>query len=166
MSAQTHSSLMKIVQEHQMTIPVNVNAIAQALGLVVIVENGWKDDRLSGKIVRVNKDMASSGYAIYVNGKHSLQRQRFTIAHEIAHFILHKELIGDGISDDALYRSGLSNAQEFMANKTAADILMPWHFVNRRLKEGIDSVEGMAREFDVSGSAMSIRLGVPASDKE
>ena len=64
--------------------------------------------------------------------------------------------------DDALYRSGLSNAQEAMANKLAADILMPWSLVNQKIKEGIDTVEELAQQFNVSISAMAIRLGVPS----
>ena len=56
----------------------------------------------------MNKRKLFSGYAIFVNkGDRYKTRQRFTIAHKIAHFILHREAIGDGIVDDALYRSGL-----------------------------------------------------------
>lgn len=64
----------------------------------------------------------TSGVAIYVNKGHHVNRRRFTTAHEIAHFILHQDFIGDGIADDGLYRSKLSNAMEAQANKLAADI--------------------------------------------
>src|SRR3546814_9375366 len=63
-----------------------------------------------------------SGFAIYVNGSHPRVRRRFSIAHEIAHFALHRNLIGDGVTDDAMYRSNLSSAVEVQANRMAADI--------------------------------------------
>jgi Zn-dependent peptidase ImmA (M78 family) len=74
---------------------------------------------------------------------------------------LHKARIGDGITDDALYRSGLSNKEEAMANKLAADILMPWHLINLVMDQGITTIPELAKSFHVSESAMSIRLGIP-----
>src|SRR3546814_13450473 len=66
-----------------------------------------------------------SGFAIYVNGSHPRVRRRFSIAHEIAHFALHRNLIGDGVTDDAMYRSNLSSAVEVQSNRMAAAIMMP-----------------------------------------
>src|SRR3546814_2493487 len=80
-----------------------------------------------------------SGFAIYVNGSHPRVRRRFSIAHEIAHFALHRNLIGDGVTDDAMYRSNLSSAVEVQANRMAADILMPWHLISEATDKGIDT---------------------------
>lgn len=157
---QSYEKEMSIVKKHQQQLPVDVDAIANALQISVCYEPGWPKD-LSGKILKDKKRGGESGYAIYINADHPEKRKRFTLAHEIAHFILHKESIGDGIADDALYRSGLSSAQEAMANKLAADILMPLNLVSQKLREGVDSVEKLASLFNVSPSAMAIRLGVP-----
>jgi Zn-dependent peptidase ImmA (M78 family) len=102
-----------------------------------------------------------SGYAIYINGHHALTRRRFTMAHEIAHFVLHRTLIGDGVQDDALYRSKLSSAVEAEANRYAAEILMPWSLINQEVAKGNNTVEALAHALNVSKSSMSIRLGVP-----
>lgn len=72
---------------------------------------------------------------------------------------------GDGILDDALYRSGLSSVPEAEANRFAADILMPCHLVSREMRAGADSVEELTKRFGVSPCAMSIRLGVPAETR-
>ena len=96
-----------------------------------------------------------------MNKEHHPNRRRFTTAHEIAHYILHESLIGDGIADDGLYRSKLSNQMEAQANKLAADILMPWHLLNPMINNGVTSVQELASRFQVSVSSMSIRLGVP-----
>ncbi len=88
----------------------------------------------------------------------------FTIAHEIAHYILHRELIGDGIVDDILYRSGLSDHLEAQANRLAADLIMPWPSLHKRIQELSDLkneelYEQLAKDFEVSTTAMKIRLG-------
>lgn len=147
-----------IIRKHQKHAPVDILAIAKDLNIKVYKSEG---ETLSGKIVRDSHFGGESGYAIFVNSEHSKFRQRFTIAHEIAHFFLHKEEIGDGIVDDALYRSGLSNKIELEANKLAADILMPWHLINSVMDENIKSIKDLADIFRVSESAMSIRMGVP-----
>ncbi len=141
--------------------PVNLESIAKDNN--IDVENEYMGE-MSGKIVKVNDN-----YRITINLKHSPQRRRFTLAHELAHFFLHKESIGDGIFDDPLYRSLLSNNQEIQANKLAADIIMPLHKVKERANHYIECFDLgfhaelahiLANEFDVSFGAMSIRLGI------
>ena len=99
-----------------------------------------------------------SGYAIVVNGGHPRVRQRYTIAHEIAHFELHKGQIGNGITENAMYRSvGVSDKQEREANLFAAEMLMPEYAV-RQARVKYNSLAEIADAFDVSKDAMSIRL--------
>ncbi|HCM3005245.1 TPA: ImmA/IrrE family metallo-endopeptidase, partial [Klebsiella pneumoniae] len=94
-------------------------------------------------------------------------RQRFTLAHEIAHFLLHRDRIGDGITDDILYRSKLSDFMEVQANRLAADILMPGHLLEKKLLELTQTVElrdeqkieRLAEVAGVSTTAIKIRLG-------
>lgn len=157
----TYPEKMEIVREHQSKPPVQTVELAQKLGLKVYHVPNWPND-LSGKIIRSAEQSGSSGFAIYVNKKHHKNRRRFTTAHEISHFILHTDYIGDGIADDGLYRSRLSNVIEAQANKLAADILMPFHLINQKIEAGANSVSELAKIFEVSESAMSIRLGVPA----
>lgn len=149
-----------IITRHQVTWPVQVVPIARDLGLSVYNTNDWSDD-ISGQIIKSIKFGGSSGYAIFANQKHNVYRRRFTIAHEIAHYVLHENLIGDGVVDDALYRSKLSGPVETQANDMAADILMPWHLINLATDSGHRNVPVLAELFQVSKSAMSIRLGVP-----
>jgi Zn-dependent peptidase ImmA (M78 family) len=51
---------------------------------------------------------------------------------------------------------------EAQANRLAADILMPWHLLNQHMSAGKVGVDDLARIFEVSPSAMSIRLGAPS----
>lgn len=149
---------LEIIREHQRKIPVQTVSIANALGIRVYKVPNWPND-LSG-MVRKNDDSVG-GFDIFVNQDHPETRRRFTIAHEIAHVILHPHLIGDGITDDALLRSGLSNAVEAQANRLAADILMPQEKLNEYIARGITNVRDLAQAFNVSEQSMAIRLGVP-----
>ncbi len=157
---QTYPEQLDIIQRHQTAAPVQTVALADDLGLKVWHVPNWPDD-LSGKIVKSAEQGGASGYAIYVNKGHHVNRRRFTTAHEIAHFILHRQFIGDGIVDDGLYRSRLSNSMEVQANKMAADILMPRFLINQHMANGVNSVSELARIFQVSESAMSYRVGAP-----
>lgn len=153
------SEKLKIVNDfvEATDAPVKVIALAHKLGLKVY-KAPWPDD-ISGKIQRDATRGGSSGFAIFVNGGHHENRRRFTIAHEIAHYVLHEQKIGDGVFDDALYRSGLSDRAEVEANRLAADILMPRPLLNRYRARFGDDAKRLAEVFEVSEQAMAIRLG-------
>lgn len=146
----------KIIQSYQQNFPVKMMPIARALGVPVYNVSGWPND-ISGMI----KNNPDNGFEIYINKDHPETRRRFTIAHEIGHFLLHKDLIGDGIVDDGLYRSSLSTSIEREANQFAADLLMPWGLLNLAMSKGHNSIPELAKAFEVSEHAMSIRLQVP-----
>lgn len=150
----------QIISHFQITAPVDVIQIANAFGLVVYADN--LQNGVSGMLVRRPEWGSASGFAIVVNSHEAPVRQRFTVAHEIAHYVLHRDQIADGIADDTLYRAvGLSNKQEAEANKLAADILMPWHLLNQSMAGQPTSAHQLAIQFNVSEVAMSIRLGLP-----
>ena len=146
-------------------LPIDTVKLAKERGIKVYYVS-WKDQtsNLSGLIKRDAEDDSESGYVIYVNQKHPKTRHRYTIAHEIAHYVLHKELIGNGVSDDAFYRSGLSSKIEAEANGLAAQILMPEVYINREISKSNDgiNVKALAKTFDVSVIAMVHRLGLPS----
>ena len=145
-----------IIEQHQERAPVPIIAVSEDLGLPVFFLNGFRDN-ISGMIKRED----DGSYAIYVNSEHHPNRQRFTIAHEIGHFLLHKKYIGDGIVDDALYRSGLGNTMENEANAMAANILMPASLLSQESLLTA-KISDLAKKFKVSEAAMAIRLGEPA----
>lgn len=150
---------MATIKKYQNTAPVNLLAIAKELNLKIF-EGNPVTPSISGKIVKDHKTSEETSYSIYVNANDAPVRKRFTIAHEMAHFLLHRDKIGDGLVDDALYRSGLKYNEEAEANKLAAQILMPWDLINNHMNEN-STVQSLARAFAVSESAMAIRLGIP-----
>ena len=149
-----------ILARHQETVPVNIRGIADELGLAVYHTSEWDDD-VSGQIVRSERHGGRSGYAVFLNRNHHRNRRRFTLAHEVAHFLLHQQFIGDGVRHDGLYRSGLSTPLEVEANKLAAEILMPKSQLLWAFFEGVEELDDLARRFRVSRAAMAVRLGIP-----
>lgn len=156
------NNFFETLGEHQRSAPVNVIGFANDLGIKV-----WTSEKLgtgiSGKLFKDPELGGVSGYAIVVNGAHPEVRRRFTIAHEIAHFVLHRDAVGAGISDNEFYRSSLSNKLETEANKLAAEILMPYALIKgikdkQRLSDG--DAKALAKALNVSEVAMKIRLGI------
>ena len=152
--------LHEIMSRHQNRAPIPIVKIAHEMGIKVYRSEGWPN-YISGLIRADPERGGPSGYAIYANANHSKKRRRFTIAHELGHYALHRDLIGNEITDDALYRSRLGGPIERQANRFAAELLMPWNLVVESIEQGINTVEELAEKFDVSKSAMSIRLEVP-----
>jgi Zn-dependent peptidase ImmA (M78 family) len=104
---------------------------------------------------------------IAVNPAHHINRQRFTIAHELGHYFLHEGL-EEHVEENfrVAWRSADSskaiNWIEIEANRFAAELLMPTRFLETDLNslENIDkrSVALLAIKYIVSPEAMKIRL--------
>lgn len=108
---------------------------------------------------------------IGVNSFHAATRQRFTIAHELGHLLLHETRAM--IVDTHVYRrdevsSMGTKKEEREANAFAAELLMPRDFVevvfDTVLMEqpaitASQLVSRLAADFEVSEQAMGIRLG-------
>lgn len=148
----------EVVQRHTTTLPVAIGPMLQELGVGIL--GATLPGGISGQIQPSNR--FPSGFLIRVNRHEARVRQRFTAAHELAHFLLHRDLIGEGLTDDVLYRSGLSDRKESEANRLAADILMPTTLLQSEMKKLTtpteDSVQVLAKKFQVSADAMRIAI--------
>lgn len=152
-----YSEAMLRIMPFQREAPVDVARVANAFGLNVWV--GALGSGVSGKLFPDARHGGASGYSIVVNREEGRRRQRFTVAHEIGHFICHGARIGSGVSDDEWYRSSLSTREEAEANGVAAEILMPLRLIDRLRAAGVTDPEELADRLQVSPLAMRIRLG-------
>ena len=147
--------------------PVDVEKIAASRGLLV----ERKDvESISGFLVK------SYGNAIIgVNSSNAPVRQRFTIAHELGHYLLHPSSAEDLHIDsnfEIKFRDDLSSqgtdAEEQEANFFAAELLMPrkflysdianWEKFELEDHKFQESVDVLARKYGVSSQAMVFRL--------
>ena len=137
--------------------PVKIVALAREFGVGVF--NDILQPEVSGQIAR----MPDGGYRITADRADSKPRRRFTIAHELAHFLLHRDAIGDGLAENRLHRSRLQNRMEMEANRLAADILMPYEQLDAAIESARESGANLidiAAQFGVSRSALKVRLGI------
>lgn len=146
--------------------PVDIQGIIHDLGIEYSEE--VRPESMSGLIERYG-----DGYRIVVNARHHLVRRRFTAAHELGHYVYHRDLIGDGIFDDAAYRSTdlgryrnpkILLEHETQANRFASVVLMPTQLIHQlQEKHNLDmnrpqDVAILARLLEVSEQALRIRL--------
>ena len=113
------------------------------------------------------KKHEDGSFTIGVNTTEGDQRQRFSIAHELGHYYLHRDLLpAGGVHADRLFGGGvnpsgvLTPRHETQANQFAADLLMPkaslhglWDEFNKH-----ESIRNIAAAFDVSRKAAKWRV--------
>ncbi|MCY3753480.1 MAG: ImmA/IrrE family metallo-endopeptidase, partial [Alphaproteobacteria bacterium] len=147
------------------SLPVDPIAIAESLDIVVEPKPDTAGG-VSGMLVR-HQDVFGIMYATHIDNDGF---QRFSIAHEIGHYVLdgHVDHIfpsGDGLhASEAGFVSG--DRFELEADHFAAGLLMPDPHFSRevlRFGDGLEAVEGMARKCRTSLTATAIRYAETAS---
>jgi len=152
-------------------VPVNLERVAEYLGVSVHVQ------ALEHKVSGVLMVKGGERHAL-VNALHPSSRQRFSLAHELGHLVLHDSakdrLFVDtnmrlyqrvGAAGNESYASAESTTtpnEEREANRFASALLMPADLVSTESAD-LDlsdetAVATLARRFEVSEQAMSIRL--------
>lgn len=140
--------------------PTNIELICKCLGIRLAKEN--LDDELSG-MAFVKSDLKY----IIVNQNHHINRRRFTIAHEIAHHVMHEDYLTRNVHIDTIVLNRDSSSaegvdrQEIEANAFAAELLMPMAsmraFLNLEIADDL-AARNAAKVFAVSPSAFTYRL--------
>jgi Zn-dependent peptidase ImmA (M78 family) len=131
--------------------PFDVEGVVNALGIEIKKEN-IKDD-LSGVL---RKSPESSKWEMLINAKHHPNRQRYTMAHELGHYCLHRHIQIE-FEDRIFFRGGESNKEEMQANSFASEVLMPDSDFRKMVHDGKNKIDDLAQEFGVSTLALRIR---------
>lgn len=145
-------------------VPVAIDVVAHRLQLSTAAEA--LGDDVSGMLV-----MEGGRGAIGYNATHAPVRQRFTIAHEIAHYLLHAKGNKSQLFIDrsVTFRRDQNSAtgddrHEVEANQLGAALLMPRELVQQEIKkhdldlDDEDAISFLAKRFQVSTAAMTNRL--------
>lgn len=128
--------------------PLDVEGLAASIGLRV--QKHPLLDSISGFLKKMDDE-----WIIGVNALHHPRRQRFTIAHELGHYFLHRH-IGE-FTDQALFRAGgRSTPEEWEANRFAATLLMPADLFGPMIAKKIP-LSDIAKSFGVSELAAEFR---------
>jgi len=133
------------------TAPLDVRTLAEKLGIVFVSEKNMGDD-ISGILEKDENDL----WTMRVNGKHHPNRIRYTIAHELGHFCLHRHQ--EKFFEDQIFFRGLERTKtEKQANRFASELLMPESLFQQYLDDGFTDIESLAKKFGVSTLALRIR---------
>lgn len=165
--SETRTQAEKIVWDFGVrTAPVPIDRIAKAQGAEIRFSP--LDDELSGMIY-----IKDGVPIIGVNSLHHPNRQRFTIAHEVAHLVLHKQLISSAVHVDKQYPMLMRGAIagkgidriEIDANNFAAELLIPRYLLDAAMIaqkfDDIDDgspMELIAKKFRVSRQMLEFRI--------
>jgi Zn-dependent peptidase ImmA (M78 family) len=161
-----HAARQLLAEWDAAALPIPVEDLARRQGATVHREPFAGD--VSGMVVRD----PDGGAHIAVNSFHAPVRQRFTIAHELGHLLLHE---GKPVIVEKVMRVNLrgptaslgTDSEEREANAFAAELLMPAKHIDRAVgtylgqhPEPTDDelIRSLAGLFDVSEQAMRFRM--------
>lgn len=151
-----------LLKHDLLKVPINVDKVASKLNINIVYEK--LDDSVSGFLVK-----KEGKTVIGLNQEHHEVRNRFTISHEVGHFILHVDqpLFIDYYKGSKLYRSN-KNVENYkiekQANSFAAALLMPKKLIKIEIFKLSDNLEyaeklhSLSLKFKVSTQAMDYRL--------
>ena len=146
-------------------VPVAIDIVARRLNLTM--EAAALGENVSGMLV-VKGERGAIGY----NSAHARVRQRFTISHEIAHYLLHTKKSEKAqlfIDRHVTFRRDENSStgvdrDEVEANQLGAALLMPKGLVQQEIRrhdlnlDDEEAISFLAKRFHVSTAAMSNRL--------
>lgn len=146
----------RVLSENFVTAaPVRIDDIATNYGLKVMYGELPPDLGNVAGYIMVSGDDA----IILVDGEEKPTRQNFTIAHELGHYLMHKDKLISQPSIGILERRPLgvhnNDPVEIEANKFASEVLVPQQLLQKY--EG-ESISTLAKIFAVSTDVIGYRL--------
>ena len=141
----------------QTSAPIDLEKICAQLGFKFLEAENFNDN-ISALCVKMGNQKIAA-----VNKKHTVVRKRFSLAHEIGHWLLGHltdDLLPivtmDAPPDPSSFRR-FAEGKEHEANAFAAELLVPTHFFKDVLKR-TDKLEELCSIFLVSKQTMSIKM--------
>jgi Zn-dependent peptidase ImmA (M78 family) len=129
--------------------PLDIKKLIKHLG--ISLKKKPLRDNISGFLKKMD-----GSWEITINSLHHPRRQRFTMAHELAHYILHSSNQVEFV-DEVLFRADAKNVMEWEANSFAGELLIPEVELKSSIASGVRRVEDIAAHFGVSAMAVRVR---------
>lgn len=163
MSKKAKETAIKILDRFGSKIPIDIDEIIKAHGIEV-----FEDDEMSTSISGILM-IKSESVGAMVNLFHPEVRKRFTLAHELGHYLMHRRKSNLFVDEFAVLYRGLRpeegvDPREVEANVFAAELLMPEDAIKTdveadpsRAKSDV-AIRKLAARYGVSVMAMKYRL--------
>ncbi len=135
----------------------DLTSAVQSLGGVLVIQDILTSNLRSSGSIRVEED---NSFRIYLASHTGPLRDRFTIAHEIGHYVLHylwPNRSGRVVRRLEAQRYGTGRV-EWEANWFAAGFLMPADDFRRKFAEFDGNIAMIAAHYGVSAKAAEIRV--------
>jgi len=147
----------KVIKDYKLAeVPTDLKTIFQSLGLRYIELDDPKD--IDGAILEIENKPSIA----VLNRAKPIQRQRFTLAHELGHiFLKHKQR--DNYDPEAEreideeWASRKKPPTEVEADVFASELLIPFDQI-KKFEKDMDDIEKMAGIFQVSKQAMTLAI--------
>lgn len=143
-------------RDNTISIPIDVEALAQKMGL--FIERKSLPEDIDGILVRANP---YDPFKAVLDIHSSTKEARFTLAHEMGHYIHSYQNLPDnelgGVLEYRRHPNTKLNDEETWADRFAASLLMPSGIVALLWRQG-KSISEMASTFVVSGEAVRRRV--------
>ena len=122
---------------------VNIEEIIKQQYPQILLEFRPLDSEISGELIK-EKDI----WHMIINSNHSTTRQRFTMGHELGHYVYHRRETSQFV-DTLFYRQNeLKSSIEYMADE----------LIKACLSKGVNNVGVLASTLGVSNEAITYRL--------
>ncbi|SPP66385.1 ImmA/IrrE family metallo-endopeptidase [Nitrospira lenta] len=131
---------------------IDIEAIAQYCGATVMYE---PLEGCEGRIIGF-----SNRAIITVNQRATESRRRFSAAHELGHWLKHRGKVALVCDNDQLTCKWDGHDKEGVANRYAAELLLPQYLFQPLLKQRLltfEAVRWLAEQFETSITATAIR---------
>ena len=137
------------------TNPIDIKSVIEKIFKIHIYETDL------GKEVSGFLEKKGATWEIYLNKYESEVRKRFTLAHELGHYIYHRNKYAESgkyLHDNIYFRAEQNMSEdEIKANEFAASLLMPEEAFKNAVKSGCRKIIDLAGKFNVSTAAVKYR---------
>ena len=148
----------KVIKDYNIkSVPVDIKIIIEGLGLKYVELDD--PEYIDGVVMKIK-----GKFVFVLNKAKPLNRQRFTIAHELGHIFLKHELRDfydpESAREEELQDETIGNkkpAKEIEADIFASELLVPYDFLKQHKNE-INNLDLLSRTFLVSKDVMSIAV--------
>ena len=132
-------------------------------GIKLIMSTELKDKE--NGYIEYNKD--TKEFSIIINANHGVRRQNFTMAHELAHYVLHQDIVrkkGQLDRDTSKQYTDEERLLDREANIWGANVLMPLQairdiiFLNNLDKNNPEHIKQIADRLEVSEEALRLQM--------
>lgn len=133
----------------------DIAEVVENFGGKILIDTDPFEAKETQESIHINED---STFVVNLPAATSIERDRFTIAHELGHYILHYLFLGKNKTGDRFKANRFGSGRlEWEANWFAASFLMPKgkYIESYRQNMGLHSL--IASEFGVSVSASEVR---------